>query len=69
MYAIDSLKQLIWKFLEADEERHFEFQILMIKPFESFFLRASSPKVQETALNCLSQIALARPANIKSGWK
>jgi len=69
LFALDRLKQLVWKFLEADERHAYDFQLLLLKPFESCFSRTTAHQIQETVLTCLSQVALARAANVKSGWK
>uniref|UniRef100_A0A7S3A2K3 SEC7 domain-containing protein n=1 Tax=Rhodosorus marinus TaxID=101924 RepID=A0A7S3A2K3_9RHOD len=69
LFALDRLKQLVWKFLEADERHAYDFQFLLLKPFESCFSRTTAHPIQESVLTCLSQVALARAANVKSGWK
>lgn len=69
MYAIDALRQLSSKFLEKDELSNFAFQRSFLKPFEMCFGESRSPAIRELVLSCISQIVLARAANIKSGWK
>lgn len=69
MYSIDALRQLASKFLEKDELSNFSFQRSFLKPFEECFARSKSVPVRELVLTCVSQIVLARAANIKSGWK
>lgn len=69
MYAIDALRQLSSKFLEKDELSNFAFQRSFLKPFEMCFSQARSAEIRELVLSCVSQIVLARAANIKSGWK
>lgn len=69
MYAVDALRQLASKFLEKDELSNFAFQKAFLKPFESCYSRTNSASIRELVLSCISQIVLARAANIKSGWK
>lgn len=69
MYSIDALRQLASKFLDKDELSNFSFQRAFLKPFEVCFSRSSSFSIRELVLTCVSQIAIARAANIKSGWK
>lgn len=69
MYSIDALRQLASKFLDKDELSNFSFQKAFLKPFEMCFSRSKSVQIRELVLTCVSQIVLARAANIKSGWK
>lgn len=69
MYSIDALRQLASKFLDKDELSNFSFQKAFLKPFEMCFSRSKSAQIRELVLTCVSQIVLARAANIKSGWK
>lgn len=69
MYSIDALRQLASKFLDKDELSNFSFQRAFLKPFEVCFSRSRSVPIRELVLTCVSQIVLARAANIKSGWK
>ncbi len=69
MYAIDSLRQLASKFLDKEELSNFSFQRAFLKPFEVCFSKSKSVGIRELVLTCISQIVLARAANIKSGWK
>lgn len=69
MYSVDALRQLASKFLDKDELSNFSFQRSFLKPFEMCFSRSNSIPIRELVLSCVSQIVLARAANIKSGWK
>lgn len=69
MYSVDALRQLASKFLDKDELSNFSFQRSFLKPFEMCFSRSKSVQIRELVLTCVSQIVLARAANIKSGWK
>lgn len=69
MYSVDALRQLASKFLDKDELSNFSFQKSFLKPFEMCFSRSKSVQIRELVLTCVSQIVLARAANIKSGWK
>lgn len=69
MYAIDALRQLATKFLDKDELSNFSFQRAFLKPFEVCFSRSKLFGIRELVLTCVSQIAIARAPNIKSGWK
>lgn len=69
MYAVDALRQLASKFLEKDELSNFAFQRAFLKPFEMCYGRSNAAAIRELVLSCISQIVLARAANIKSGWK
>lgn len=69
MYAIDALRQLASRFLEKDEMSTFPFPKSFPRPFETCYARAKSLTVRELMLSCVSQIALARASDIKSGGK
>ncbi|CDF38205.1 unnamed protein product [Chondrus crispus] len=69
MYSVDALRQLASKFLDKDELSNFSFQRSFLKPFEKCFSQSNSIPIRELVLTCVSQIVLARAANIKSGWK
>lgn len=70
MYAIDSLRQLSFKFLEKPELSDFSFQRLFLQPFlviiESDGSRAD---VKELILRCIEVMVQAVSHNIRSGWR
>lgn len=69
MYAVDSLRQLAMKFLTRDELANYNFQNDFLRPFVVLVRRSKSPEIRELVIRCVSQMVLARAANIKSGWK
>ena len=69
MYAVDSLRQLAMKFLERDELANYTFQNDFLRPFVSLVRHSRSAEIRELVIRCVSQMVLARVANIKSGWK
>lgn len=69
MFAIDSLRQLAYKFLEKDELSNFNFQSEFLVPFEHIAASSKSVKIRELVICCLDQMIQARTQNLKSGWK
>ena len=69
MYAVDSLRQLAMKFLERDELANYTFQNDFLRPFVALVRHSTSAEIRELVIRCVSQMVLARVANIKSGWK
>jgi len=69
MYAVDSFRQLAMKFLEMDELANYTFQNDFLRPFVVLVRRSRSAEIRELVIRCVSQMVLARAANIKSGWK
>ena len=69
MYAVDSLRQLSMKFLERDELANYTFQNDFLKPFVVVMRQSKAREIRELIIRCVSQMVLARVANIKSGWK
>lgn len=67
-YAIDSLKQLAFKFLEKDELSSFNFQAEFLRPFETVFTTAT-PDMKELIVHIMYSMVMSRSKNIKSGWK
>lgn len=68
-FALDSLRQLLMRFLDIDELSHFKFQKEFLKPFEHVISHNLSPEVQDMVLECLNNMILARAGHIKLGWK
>eukprot|EP01084_Bolivina_argentea_P069114 125817_1 len=70
MYAIDSLRQLAVKFMVKEELRDFNFQRVVLRPFEA--ITATSSCTEEHVifiLHCIEQLVQARGKSIRSGWK
>ena len=69
LFAIDSLKQLAFKFLEKGELPNFHFQKDFLKPFHYIISSDISLKIKDMIVRCLSQMVQAQAKNIRSGWK
>ncbi|KAL7559104.1 hypothetical protein ACA910_017516 [Epithemia clementina (nom. ined.)] len=70
VFAIDSLKQLSFKFLEKPELKEFNFQRLFLKPFLVVMEdKGSRIEVREMVLQCVSNIVMTKSHNLRSGWK
>ncbi|CAN0115347.1 unnamed protein product, partial [Phaeothamnion confervicola] len=69
MYAIDSLRQLAFKFMVKEELRDFNFQRLFLKPFETVMASSKNVQIRELILRCVDNLVQARQNNIRSGWK
>jgi len=70
VFAIDSLKQLSFKFLEKPELNEFNFQRLFLKPFLVVIEdKGSRTEVREMVLQCVSNIVMTKSHNLRSGWK
>jgi len=69
MFAIDSLRQLAFKFLEKDELANFNFQKEFFRPFEFIVAARTSADSCEMVIQCLLKMIQTRSNNIKSGWK
>ena len=69
MFAIDSLRQLAFKFLEKKELSNYNFQKEFMKPFETIIRSRSSLKIREMTVQCIYHMVLKSSANLHSGWK
>ncbi len=70
MYAIDSLRQLAVKFMVKEELRDFNFQRVVLRPFEAITATNSCTEAHIVfILHCLEQLVQARGNSIRSGWK
>jgi len=69
IFAVDSLRQLAMKFLERDELANYTFQNDFLRPFVVVMRQSNSLEIRELIIRCISQMVLARVANVKSGWK
>ena len=70
-YAVDSLRQLAFKFLDKDEFSTFTFQKDFLQPFETIMLRNLHTRYQikEFIVTCIANMSQAKTKNIKSGWR
>ncbi len=70
MYAIDSLRQLAVKFMVKEELRDFNFQRVVLRPFEAITATSSCTEGHVIfILHCIEQLVQARGKSIRSGWK
>ena len=69
MFAIDSLRQLAFKFLEKRELSNYNFQKEFMAPFETIVRSHSSLKIREMTVQCIYRMVLKSSANLHSGWK
>ena len=70
MFAIDSLRQLTFKFLEKPELADFNFQRLFLQPFLSIMENAGTLEdTRELILQCVDNSIRSMSHNIRSGWK
>lgn len=69
-FAIDSLKQLSFKFLDKPELSDFNFQRIFLGPFLNVMEdRTSREDIRELVLRCTDNIIRTKAHNLKSGWK
>lgn len=69
MYVIDSLRQLAFKFMVKEELRDFNFQRVMLRPFEVLASASNCLQTREFIVRCIEQLVHSRGAQIRSGWK
>jgi brefeldin A-inhibited guanine nucleotide-exchange protein len=70
MFAIDSLRQLSFKFLEKPELNDFNFQGLFLRPFDEIMKNPKSDEdVRELVLRCVDNMIRSLSNNFVSGWK
>ena len=70
VFAIDSLKQLSFKFLDKPELAEFNFQRLFLQPFLVVMEdKGSREDVREMVLRCIDNIIRTKSHNLRSGWK
>jgi brefeldin A-inhibited guanine nucleotide-exchange protein len=69
-YAIDSLRQLAFKFLLKEEFGSYNFQRDFLKPFETIMINNLHTRyeIKEFIVTCISNMCHAMTNNIKSGW-
>jgi brefeldin A-inhibited guanine nucleotide-exchange protein len=69
-FAIDSLKQLSYKFLEKPELPEFNFQRTFLNPFLIVMEdKGSREDIRELVLRCVDNIIRTKSHNLRSGWK
>ena len=69
-FAIDSLKQLSFKFLEKPELSEFNFQRIFLRPFFQIMLnKATREDTRELILRCIDNMVRSMSHNLRSGWK
>jgi hypothetical protein len=66
LFAIDSLRQLAFKFLSKPELGNYHFQTEFMKPFS--IIMATSPAAQDMVLSVMDSLVKQVASNIKSGW-
>ena len=70
VYAIDSLKQLSFKFLDKPELSEFNFQRIYLRPFLHVMQQEGTREdIRELVLRCLDNIVRTKSHNLRSGWK
>lgn len=70
VFAIDSLKQLSFKFLDKPELSEFNFQRLFLNPFLVVMENKNSREdIRELVLQCIDNIIRTKACNLRSGWK
>jgi brefeldin A-inhibited guanine nucleotide-exchange protein len=70
VFAIDSLKQLSFKFLDKPELSEFNFQRLFLNPFLVVMENKNSREdIRDLVLQCVDNIIRTKACNLKSGWK
>eukprot|EP00958_Prasinococcus_capsulatus_P001492 scaffold137_cov398-Prasinococcus_capsulatus_cf.AAC.14 len=68
MYGVDSLRQLIRKFMGKDENTSRDLQKDFLQPFDVVFRNTKSAEIRELIIVCVSQIALERVSSLRAGW-
>jgi len=70
VFAIDSLKQLSFKFLEKPELSDYNFQRIFLKPFLVVLEdKGSREDIRELVLRCVDNIIRTKSHHLRSGWK
>lgn len=69
IFAIDSLRQLSFKFLEKPERSEFSFQKIFLKPFLEIMQNSSTREdIRELILRCVDNMIRTMSHNLRSGW-
>jgi len=70
IFAIDSLKQLSFKFLEKPERSEFNFQRIFLRPFLQIMENPGTREdIRELILRCMDNMIRTMSHNLQSGWK
>ncbi|XP_019193476.1 PREDICTED: brefeldin A-inhibited guanine nucleotide-exchange protein 5-like [Ipomoea nil] len=69
VYSIDSLKQLVMKYLERTELTNFRFQNDILQPFVTLMCDSKSESMRKRIVDYIVQIIEFKAMNIKSGWR
>jgi brefeldin A-inhibited guanine nucleotide-exchange protein len=70
VFAIDSLKQLSFKFLEKPELSEFNFQRIFLRPFLQIMEnKGTREDNRELILRCIDNMVRSISHNLRSGWK
>jgi len=70
MFAVDSLRQLSFKFLGKPELNDFNFQRIFLRPFEQIMKNPNSrADIRELVLRCVDNMIRSLSDNLRSGWK
>eukprot|EP00547_Thalassionema_nitzschioides_P000436 CAMPEP_0194204202 /NCGR_PEP_ID=MMETSP0156-20130528/3798_1 /TAXON_ID=33649 /ORGANISM="Thalassionema nitzschioides, Strain L26-B" /LENGTH=2109 /DNA_ID=CAMNT_0038930161 /DNA_START=16 /DNA_END=6345 /DNA_ORIENTATION=- len=70
IFAIDSLKQLSFKFLEKPELSEFNFQRIFLRPFLQLMENSRTREdIRELILRCVDNMIRTISHNLRSGWK
>ena len=70
IFAIDSLKQLSFKFLEKPERSEFNFQRIFLRPFLLIMENNRTREdIRELILRCVDNMIRTMSHNLRSGWK
>lgn len=69
IFAIDSLRQLSFKFLEKPERSDFSFQRIFLKPFLEIMQNTKTREdIRELILRCVDNMIRTMSHNLRSGW-
>jgi brefeldin A-inhibited guanine nucleotide-exchange protein len=70
VFAIDSLKQLTFKFLDKPELSDFNFQRIFLRPFLQIIEdERTREDIRELVLRCVDNAVRTKSHNLQSGWK
>lgn len=68
-FAVDSLRQLLMRFLELDELAHFKFQKEFLAPFATIASGQLSIEIKDMVVECMSVMVKTKLDRIRSGWR
>eukprot|EP00835_Amoeboradix_gromovi_P000598 NODE_22_length_38364_cov_0.248661.p1 type:complete len:1377 gc:universal NODE_22_length_38364_cov_0.248661:12236-8106(-) len=67
-FAIDSLRQLAFKFLDLVEVEGFKFQATFMKPFLLILQQCKHAELKSFIVECMDLFVQGKYSNLKSGW-